>query len=374
MSATKVPTVTLVGLAIVAVAAYAVAERSVAPVHANAYRMKLRAVSLMERAERTVAAAKQERGISVDPRNDPEGTGLVGPQFTLITTDRGVQAAKALAAHPNFAAAVTQMILEAGVHPGDLVAVGITGSLPGLNLAVLSACRAMGLEPVIVTSVGASMFGATDPDMTWLDMEQACVRAGLWPYRSIAASYGGGGDVGRGLSPQGRLLLEDAIRRSGAILLDDENVFDAVKTRVALYDSVAAARGKPIRLYINVGGGVASLGGAQNARLIPAGLTHRLAARNYPNRGVLNVLAERRLPVIQLLEVEKLARVYSIVDLATGATPKPGKGLLFIRYHYNLWIVGGAALLVLLVNVVLLRLDIRHQLLGRPHPERRPLP
>ncbi|MGE5176340.1 MAG: poly-gamma-glutamate system protein [Hyphomicrobiales bacterium] len=374
MSATKVPTMTLVGLAILAVGAYAVAERSVVPVHADAYRMKLRAVSLMERAERAVAAAKRARGITVDPRNDPDGTGLVGPQFTLITTDRGVQAAKALATHPNFAAAVTQMMLEAGVRPGDLVAVGMTGSLPGLNLAVLSACRAMGVRPVIVTSVGASMFGATDPDMTWLDMEQACIGAGLWSDRSIAASYGGGGDAGRGLSPQGRLLIENAIRRSGAIFLDDENVFAAVKRRVAVYDSVAAARGKPIRVYINVGGGVASLGGSQNARLVPAGLTRRLAARNYPNRGVLNVLAERRIPVIQLLEVEKLARAFSIVDHATGREAKPGKGLLFIRYQYNLWIVGGAALLVLLVNVVILRLDIRHQLLGRPHPERSPLP
>jgi poly-gamma-glutamate system protein len=374
VSAAKVPTVTLVGLALLAVAVYAVAERSVAPVHARAYQMKLRAVSLMERAERAVAAAKRARGIAVDPRNDPEGSGLVGPQFTLITTDRGVQAAKALAAHPNFAAAVTQMILESGVRPGQAVAVGMTGSLPGLNLAVLAACRAMDLEPVIVTSVGSSMFGATDPEMTWLDMEQACVRAGLWPYRSVAASYGGGGDIGRGLSPQGRLLLHDAIRRSGATLLDNENVFQAVKARVALYDSVAAARGQAIRLYINVGGGVASLGGAQNARLVPAGLTRRLAARNYPNRGVLNVLAERRIPVIHLLEVERLAQTYSIVDPETGATPKPGKGLLFIHYRYNLWIVAAAALIVLLVNIFILRLDVRHQLLGRPHPERRPAP
>lgn len=371
MSATKVPTPTLVGLALMAVVAYAVAERSVEPVHARAYRMKTQAVALMQRAERVIGAAKKERGITSDPRNDPDGTGLLGPQFSLITTDRGVQAAKALAAHPNFAAAVTQMLLEAGVGSGDLVAVGMTGSLPGLNLAVFSACRAIGAEPIVLTSVGSSMFGANDPEMTWLDMEQICVAAGLWPYRTLGASLGGGGDVGRGLSPQGRQLLLDAIRRAGAIHLDAPNVFESVKARVALYDSTAAARGTSIRAYVNVGGGIASLGGAQNARLVPAGLTRRLAARNYPNRGVLNVLAERRIPIIQLLEVERLAAAYSIVDPETGATPKPGKGLLFIRYRYNLWIVAGAALIVLLANVFVLRLDLRHQLLGRPHPERR---
>ncbi|MEK7348935.1 MAG: poly-gamma-glutamate system protein [Candidatus Eisenbacteria bacterium] len=372
MSGTKVPASTLVGLALFALVAYAVAERSVEPVHAKAYQMKLRAVALAQSAGRAIAATKKERGIVSDPGNDPEGSGLIGPQFSLITTDRGVQAAKALAAHPNFAAAVTQMMLEAGVRSGDLVAVGMTGSLPGLNVAVLAACRSIGAEPVIVTSAGSSMFGATDPELTWLDMEQVCVKRGLWNYRSLAASLGGGGDAGRGLSPQGRQLLLDAMRRSGTAYLGAPNLFEAVKARVALYDSVAAARGKPIRLYVNVGGGVASLGGAQNARLIPAGLTRRLAAKNYPNRGVLNVLAERRVPIVQLLEVESLARTYSIVDTRTGATPRPGKGLLFIKYRYNLWIVAAAAAAVLLLNVFVLRLDIRHQMLGRPHPERRP--
>ncbi len=372
MSVTKVPASTLVGLALCAIVVYAVAERSVEPVHANAYRTKLRAVALAQRAGRAIGAAKRERGIVADPGNDPDGSGLIGPQFSLITTDRGVQAAKALAAHPNFAAAVTQMMLEAGVRSGDLVAVGMTGSLPGLNVAVLAACRAIGAEPVIVTSAGSSMFGATDPELTWLDMEQVCVKRGLWDYRSVAASLGGGGDAGRGLSPQGRQLLLDAMRRSGTAYLGTPNLFEAVKSRVALYDSISAARGKPIRLYVNVGGGVASLGGAQNARLVPAGLTKRLTAKNYPNQGVLNVLAERRIPIIQLLEVESLARTYSIVDRETGATPRPGKGLLFIKYRYNLWIVAAAAALVLLLNVFVLRLDIRHQMLGRPHPERRP--
>jgi len=371
MSLSRASTPALVGLACFALAAYAVAERSLTPAHAVAYKMKLEAVRLMQKTEVAIAAAKRERGVAVDPRNDPSGSGLVGPEFTLITTDRGSQAAKSLAANPNFAAAVTQLVLQAGVRPGDVVAVGMTGSLPGMNLAVLAACRAIGVEPILITSAGSSMFGATDPELNWLDMEAVAVGAGLWPYRSIAASLCGGGDAGRGLSPAGRQLLADAIERGGARLLDPPNLLVAVRERVALYDSVAAARGKPIRLYIDVGGGVASLGGAQNGRLIKAGLSTRLTTRNYPNRGVINVLGERRIPVIHLLQVEKLAREFDITD--TGSKPeKPGHGMLFIKYRYNLWIVGGAALLVLLANLFVLRLDIRQQLLGQPHPERMP--
>jgi poly-gamma-glutamate system protein len=369
MSLSRASTPALAGLALLSLALYGFAERSVSPVHAEAFKKKIEALRLMERAEKVIFETKRERGITVDGRNDPESSGIIGPQFTLITTDRGAQSAKALAAHPNFAAAVTQMMLKGGAREGDLVAIGMTGSLPGLNLAVLAACRAIGVEPVIITSVGSSMFGATDPNMTWLDMEAVLAQRGLWPYRSLAASFGGGGDAGRGLSPAGRQLLLAAIDLNHVRFLDPPSLLEAVKQRVALYDSVAAARGKPISMYINVGGGIASLGGAQNGHLIPAGLTRRLAARNYPNRGVINVLGERRMPVIHLLHVEKLAHEYGITDAGSNAV-KPGRGLLFVKYRYNLWVVSLSAMFLFAANLVVLRHDIRQQIIGRPHPER----
>src|SRR5262245_15583530 len=249
MSYRQASTPALAGLAALSLLLYAVAERSLAPVHAAAYEKKLRAVGFMEAAERDLLAVKRARRIPLDERNDPESYGVIGPQFSLITTDRGVQSAKVLAAHPNFAAAVTQMMLQAKVRGGDLVAVGVTGSLPGLNLAVLSACKAIGAEPILITSVGSSMFGATDPELTWLDMEAVLVRNRRWAYRSVAASLGGGGDIGRGLSPAGRQLLLRAIERNGARLIDAPNLLEAVKQRVAIYDSIAAARRKPIRLF-----------------------------------------------------------------------------------------------------------------------------
>jgi poly-gamma-glutamate system protein len=373
MSLSRASTAALAGLAALSLSLYAVAERSVRPVHAEAYRKKLAAARLMQRAEAILRDAKHAGGIGVDAHNDPEGTGVIGPQFTLITTDRGAQSAKALAAHPNFAAAVTQMMLQAGVREGDLVAIGVTGSLPGLNLAVLSAARVIGAEPLVITSAGASMFGATDPGFTWLDMEAALASRNLWPYRSVAASLGGGGDVARGLSPAGRELLRQAVRRNHVRLLEPPGLLEAVKERVAIYDSIAAARGKPIKLYVNVGGGLASLGGSQNGHLIPAGLTRRLAARNYPNRGVINLLNERGIPVLHLLHVEKLAREYGLTD-GSMKPVGPGRGLLFIRYRYNVWMVAGAAILLLFANLVVLRHDVRQQLVGEPHPERTPSP
>lgn len=369
MSLSRASTPALIGLAALSLVLYGYVERAQRPVHARAYRKKTEAMRIMQRAEKTIAQVKRERGIAIDTPNDPDGTGVIGPQFTLITTDRGSQSAKLLAAHPNFAAAVTQMLLQAGVRKGDLIAVGMTGSLPGLNIAVLSSCKAIGCEPVVITSAGASMFGATDPELTWLDMETTLAQRGVMPFRSVAASVGGGGDVGRGLSPAGRQMLVDAIERNGVRLLDPPSVLEGVKQRVALYDSVAAARHKPIKAYVNVGGGVASLGGAQNGRLIPAGMSERLALRNYPNRGVINILGERHMPIVHLLNVKQLARTYGISTPAGDPVPA-GKGLLFVKMQYNLVLVGIATLLLAGANVGVLRMDLRQKLLGRFRPER----
>ena len=63
--------------------------------------------------------------------------------------------------------------------------------------------------------------------------------------------------------------------------------------------------------------------------------------------------------------------VWSLIALLVAIAI--GRGLLFIKYRYNLWIVGAVGLIVLALNFVVLRLDLRHKLIGQPHPERNPV-
>src|SRR5210317_1920655 len=102
------------------------------------------------------------------------------------------------------------MLKEVRLKENDVVAVAFTGSFPGLNIAVLAALQTLNLYPLIITSIGASNWGANDPYFTWLDMERELYNAQIFKYRSIAASIGGGLDRGRGLSPEGRKLIKDA--------------------------------------------------------------------------------------------------------------------------------------------------------------------
>ena len=161
-------------------------------------------------------------GIPVDRRLDTNDTGLIGVEYTDITTTLGSLAAKRTSTNPAFAAVVVDMLDRAGVRRGDAVAVSFSGSFPALNIAVLSAARALDLRPVIISSVGSSTYGANQPEMTWLDMERVLAEAGLFPYRSIAASLGGiagsrgrpGRDGHRG-GPQGDPPQRDPPDRGG---------------------------------------------------------------------------------------------------------------------------------------------------------------
>jgi poly-gamma-glutamate system protein len=117
------------------------------------------------------------KSVFVDVVNDPNETALIGQDITPITTDRGYIEAKLTSTNPNFAAVVVDMLKESELEKNDVVAVAFTGSFPGLNIAVHSALQTLKLKPIIITSVGASNWGANDPYYTWLDMEKSYTSA-----------------------------------------------------------------------------------------------------------------------------------------------------------------------------------------------------
>jgi poly-gamma-glutamate system protein len=194
-------------------------------------------------------------------------------------------------------------------------------------------------------------------------MERVLREKEILRVRSIAASLGGGADRGRGLSPDGRRLLEEAIRRNGVPLLDAPTLEQSVTRRMALYDSAAA--GTRFACYVNIGGGVASLGGSQNALLIPPGLSRKLPVRNYPVRAVINRFADAGVPVLNISGVEAIAAMYGLPVVPGDTAPEPGEGPLFFRDRYS--ITGTVILtgLLALVLFLVIRVDIQSYLRRR---------
>lgn len=321
------------------------------------YEEKLKAAQLSKLAADQLKNYRLENGVFIDVVNDPNQTALIGQEYTLVTTDRGYIEAKLSTTNPNFAAVIVQLLKDAGLEKNDHVAVAMTGSFPGLNISVLAALETLNLIPVIISSVGSSNFGANDPYFTWLDMENYLYKSNVFHTKSIAASIGGGFDIGRGLSPEGRDLIVDAIQRNDVEFINEKHLENSIDRRLDMYDEASGSQ--QIKGFINVGGGVASLGNTINGKLIPPGLTQLLPMRNFPVRGVIIQMGQRQLPIIHLLNVSQLTAEYGLPD-SPIPLPEPGEGGIFVEKKYNM-ITTSIATFILVVVVFLVFLSERKQ-------------
>jgi poly-gamma-glutamate system protein len=360
---------TLVGLAVLALLLQGVLERTRTSKRQRDYDLKLKAA---EKAAAAFAAIREYRlrtNAVVDLVNDPAGTALIGPEFSKITNARGVLNAKLTSLNPNFAGVFIALFRRAGLRPGDPVALAVSGSFPGINISLYAALETMRLRPVVVTSIGASMWGANDPEFTWLDMETLLNEKNILDTRSAAASHGGGDDMGRGLSPEGRRLLREAAARNHVPMFSSHNIEDAIAKRMRFFDEQTG--GRPYHLYVNVGGGVASLGSSHNRALLPHGLSFSLGAYNYPRKGCLVLMAERGVPVLHVLNIVALAQQYGL-PVAPDFLPRPGEGEIFMRDTYRLPLAAAFLLAYGALCALVLAPELRRGIFDRMSRRREP--
>lgn len=331
---------------------------------------KSASMDLMHRSAEAVKKEKLRMGIPVDRRLDPGDTGLIGVEYTDITTTLGSLAAKRTSTNPAFAAVVVDMLHQAGVRRGDGVAVSFSGSFPALNIAVLSAAKALGLQPVIISSAGSSTYGANQPEMTWLDMERVLAEAGIFPWRSIGASLGGIIDTNGGLDGTGILVGLRAIRRNGIYLIEEQGrstLTADVRKRLELFDR--ALGGRRPAAFINVGGSLTSVGDDLESHRIPTGLLKKVPAVRNPERGIIFRMSERGVPVIHLLEIKSIAARYGIpVDPSPLAAAFPARSRMTGGYSAPLAAAGLALMIALLA--LLRKADAGHvDCVPRPTPD-----
>tara|TARA_Y100001970_G_scaffold63117_1_gene80751 strand:+ start:501 stop:1652 length:1152 start_codon:yes stop_codon:yes gene_type:complete len=347
-------TSTLILLSILSLLCFAITINFKIIEKSSSFEQKVIAANLMEDAMQLLKNSRMEEGVFVDIENDPNETGLVGSPFSLITTDEGDLDSKLTTLDPNFSAVIVDLMSQLGLTSEDTVALLMTGSMPGANLAVLSACQAMGVTPIIISSLGASQWGANQVDFTWLDMESILIENGLYLSSSIAASIGGRNDMGRLLSPSGRKILTENIASYDIPLIKNKKLAENIKTRMNIYSSYL-----PIDRYkaiINVGGGVASLGTSFNSKLLPPGIVQRsdLTNINRPGgiEGVFSKFINSGVPGLHILNIRPLTEQFKI-PFAPIPVPKIGSGSLYANERYSLLlaaiclvIVSGGVLIV----------------------------
>lgn len=319
------------------------------------YEEKLAATRLAQRASTDIRDEKRRRGLPFDKEVDPTDSGLIGEPITAVTANTGALPAKQRSVDPNFAAVLVHLLRRAHVETGDLVAVGVSGSFPALNVATFAALSVVGARPVVIASASASEWGANHVDYLWIDMEKTLLDHGTFAFRSIASSRGGIDDRGYGISKEGRQFLDAAIERNQLERIEPRSLVDSIDKRIVIWDREAG--GRAYKAYINVGGGSASVGTHVGKKQFKPGLNLEVPSGERLMDSVMLRFAKRDVPVIHVTDIEALAKTYGLEKPRDGVYTV-GVGSVYARADYNRWLAGGGLLVLLVALLAFTRLDV----------------
>jgi poly-gamma-glutamate system protein len=278
----------------------------------------LAAARTLQTASRVIATEKKARALSQSDAVDPNRTGLIGPEFTAITTTMGDLASKRTVTNPDFAAALVRLIAQLDLPLGAPVVVVVSGSFVGADIASIAAVEALGLRPVLVASLSASMFGATDPALNILDMLGLLRRQGALKTRVAVAVLGGekgvAGDMEEGAGAQ---LRASAVQEGVALV--DTPPYPAIVDRLLEKVDESLGPGTRARLVINVGGALIALGTCPESYGLAPGMTMHPANCHTGTPGLpLRISVRDEAPILHIINIRKLA-----LDLGLPFDPKP---------------------------------------------------
>ena len=347
----------LILLFVFAVGLYVLAQSSYVHIKTDNYEEKVQAARLMQTYMDSLKAELKATGYEFDPIDDPFHTGLIGTRLSSITTDRGLLSDKQAALNPNLAAIFVEEFKKERLSEGDHIAVGISGSNPAVNLALYAAISVLKLNPAVITAVSSASYGANREDYTWLDIEAVLKKKQLIDFSSSYASLGGKDDLAIGLSDNGLASLRDAMTRNGVPLLLGSTLEENVSLREAAYKELLP-EGQRYRMFVNIGGGLANVGSEPNSRLIPEGINHKLAEKEFEKQGIMMVMAKQNVPVLHVRRIQRWARKYEVAS-TQEKIPIPGEGPAFSSRKHNVSIASICLALLVAAIVVVIVFD-RH--------------
>jgi poly-gamma-glutamate system protein len=317
----RVPPIWLAAAALFTVISWLGAEMATRhPVHPQ-YAEMLNAARAMEAASRVLVVEREMRGLMQGGEIDPNRTGMIGSEFTTITTTLGDLAAKRTATNPDFAAALVRVVAALNLPRGTPVVIIVSGSFVGGDVAAIAAAEALGLRPVVIASLSASMWGATDPEFNWLDMAAVLRARGVIRARIAAAVLGGDGAVGGGMDAAGVAALRASAARDGVPVIDARPFSALIEALLGLVNASIAdgahGRAGP-GAVINVGGALIGLGFCRESYELPPGLATRSPSCTAGTPGLAMRLAQAGAPLLHVLNIRRLA-----VELGLPFDPVP---------------------------------------------------
>ena len=331
----------LVFLALINIIVYYFVSSSIVTFKSSDYDLKITSAEKMENA---LGLLKKYGRKYPFLSRDPFDTRLVflNTETSPLLTDIGKYEAKSTVLKPNFSALIIDQFSKSGLNKGDTIAVSMTGSMPGANIAVLMACEAMELEYVLISSLGASSWGATDMSLSWPKMEKILYDNKLINKVSDKFTYGGGADyLKRGtryrkiyggnnkrLSLDSLMIslypdkaMDDIFILHGlsddAVMNDSTGIIlkTSINKRISFYEKFCPDGSLScFDAYVNVGGGVASFGYKGKNKLkdnygyVKATDVLDVLPPFDKRNSVMAKFAEVNIPLINITEIEKLIK------------------------------------------------------------------
>lgn len=336
------------------------------------YDLKLYTVAVTQKAFDAIKKQRVSLGYTINSKNDPANTGLIGKKDSSITSDKGVLSSKQISLNPNIAALLVTYLRDLNIKKGDTVAVGMTGSFPALDIITLSVLQTMEINAIVIVNLSSSQWGANLPGFTIADMVNNLNTQGIIKTKILAGSIGAGKDLGTTLDASGREVIQATLKRYKIPLIKEKTVKKSIKRRMDLY--YKAAGDNYIKAYINIGGGVASIGKhyvsnalskqqkeAIHNKSLHAGINKQLPIALANSNSVAVKFLKEGVPVINLKNINSIALKYNLKPwrdwMPTGVGP------LYQHEKYNFWY----AFISLFIIIGACFLEMRIQLRQKKH-------
>ena len=224
--------------------------------------------------QRSIDIINEMKNIEIE-NLDIYKTGLIGTLNSPVTSkvDSSIINSKIITTHPNFSAFIVFLLEDLELNKGDKIAVSMSSSFPGANIALLSACKILDIEPVIISSLGSSSYGANRVNLTWLDFEDYLFSKNMIDYRSIAVSIGGREDLGDNIEDGGIEILEQKIFNSKILFINEDDLQKNIESKWGIYDF----SNFNYKAFVNIGGGATSLGDGEGKKYMKGGVIYPIS-------------------------------------------------------------------------------------------------
>jgi poly-gamma-glutamate system protein len=288
-------------------------------------------------AQQHVSHWRNQTGSAASEDRDPWNCGLIGVEWSSITTTLGDLSSKRTACNPAWAIQFSRWFHDLGLQPGDPIAIYSSASFPGLLLNALVTAETMDLKPLLIVSLGASTWGANHPESPWPVLATELRRGGFIHHRADYYTLGAGNETGQGLAPEGAALLRRAAKDAGVQLLNADSLEEMITRKTELLE-----RHQP-RLLVSIGGSHANLGDAHEVLRLQTGLVPATETALAGN-GIIGVAMRKGTPVIHMLNIKAIGGKTGIPYDAQPRKMAPGRG--------SVWWSGAG---IILFFIVLLR-------------------